>query len=244
MDDMKKDDVVDTKVNAGKDPIEPQAIDTDLGKKNGRAFADRPYLRALCAGISLAAISAICMVLVLKTESLTQDLINYNQNEAKIAKISEDLIPSKLLNGTSVKCNLFDDERIGSDMRIYTFTHKDEIRAYLMTYSTSRGYSTPLVLIGAFDKDKKLIKNDVLISNETPGLGDKVERRNGSFMDMFNGKGLDDAKWDVKKFGGDFDYITGSTVTSRAVVLATKDALDTLQTLDPSQLRKCGGSQK
>lgn len=213
-------------------------------EKKKRAFADKPYLRALCAGISLAAISAICMVLVLKTESLTRDLINYNQNEAKIAKLSEELIPSALLNGTSIKCNMFDDERIGSDMRIYTFTHKKEIRAYLMTYSTSRGYSTPLVLIGAFDKDKKLIKNDVLISNETPGLGDKVERRNGNFMDMFNGKGLNDAKWDVKKFGGDFDYITGSTVTSRAVVMATKDALDTLQTLNSSQLKKCGGAEK
>lgn len=243
MDDMKKDDVVDTKTSADNTPREQKSDEMTSGRKK-RAFADRPYLRALCAGLSLAAISAICMVLVLKTEALTRDLISYNQNEAKIARLSEELIPSALLNGTSVKCHLFDDERIGSDMRIYTFTHKREVRAYLMTYSTSRGYSTPLVLIGAFDKDRKLIKNDVLISNETPGLGDKVERRNGNFMDMFNGKGPDDASWDVKKFGGDFDYITGSTVTSRAVVMATKDALDTLKTLDPSQLKECRGSQK
>ncbi len=244
MDDIKKDDVLDTKSSTSNANDASKSSAQETKSNNKKAFADKPYLRALCAGLSLTVISAICMILVLKTEALTRDLIDFNQNEAKISKISNELIPAKLLNGTSVKCNMFDDERIGSDMRIYTFTHKKEVRAYLMTYSTSRGYSTPLVLIGAFDKDKKLIKNDVLISNETPGLGDKVERRNGNFMDMFNGKGFNDANWDVKKFGGDFDYITGSTVTSRAVVMATKDALDTLQTLDPNKLRNCRGTTK
>ena len=238
MDDNKKDDILEQDV--AKNNNEEQSA---VHKKSTRAFADKPYLRALCAGFSLAVISAICMFLVLKTENLTKDLISYNQNEAKISKLASELMPKELLNGTSVKCNMFDDERIGKNMRIYTFTHKMQVRAYLMTYASSRGYSTPLVLIGAFDKDKNLIKNDVLISNETPGLGDKVERRNGNFMDMFNGKGLTDANWDVKKFGGDFDYITGSTVTSRAVVMATKEALETLSDLDPSKLRKCGGAQ-
>ena len=40
-------------------------------------------------------------------------------------------------------------------------------------------------------------------------------------------------------FGGDFDFITGSTVTSRATVIATRDALKTLNEIDLDSLPKC-----
>ena len=56
---------------------------------------------------------------------------------------------------------------------------------------------------------------------------------------MLNGKNLENSTWDVKKFGGDFDYITGSTVTSRAIVLATSDALKVLNKTDIVKLKIC-----
>ena len=96
----------------------------------------------------------------------------------------------------------------------------------------------PLVLIAGFTADKKVYKADIFISHETPGLGDKVDRNHGDFLDMMNGKGLE-ANWDVKKFGGDFDYITGSTVTSRAVVTATGDALSALNDINVQDLKPC-----
>ena len=198
-----------------------------------------PWLRAFEAGLSLAVITALCMLLIVKSDEVTRDLIEYNQNEAKIMKLAGTLMPDVVKKSSEVKCALFNDKRIGKNMHLYTFLKANSVQGYLMTYSTDKGYAAPLVLIGAFSPDKTLIKNDVLISNETPGLGDKVMRRNSSFMDMFNGKKSEDAVWDVKKFNGDFDYITGSTVTSRAVVMATKEALDTIKNLNLQELKEC-----
>ena len=67
----------------------------------------------------------------------------------------------------------------------------------------------------------------------------KVERKRGNYLDQFDGKGLYDANWDVKKFNGDFDYFTGATVTSRAVVLATRDFLEVMMGTDLEQLPNC-----
>ena len=41
------------------------------------------------------------------------------------------------------------------------------------------------------------------------------------------------------KYGGDFDYFTGATVTSRATVLATYNALKELEKIDTVKLNKC-----
>lgn len=209
-------------------------------KREVKTSGKSPLRRALAAGLSLAVISALCMVLVVKTDEATRALIDYNQKEAKIVVMAERLMPQSMLRGSTIHCHVISDERIGSDMRIYTIDRRSKTLGYLMTYSTDLGYAIPLVMIGAFDTDKKVLKTDVLISNETPGLGDQVDRDHGNFLDMMNGKGRDDARWDVKKFGGDFDFITGSTVTSRAVVLATRDALDALSEADIKTLASCG----
>lgn len=199
---------------------------------------DRPALRALWAGFSLAFISVICCVIVLNSDSETARIIERNESAA-IVKTVNKLLPPDAAKGTSFKCYLIDDPRVGHNMRMYTASRDDEIKGYIMTYSTNRGYSVPLVLIAGFTPDLKVYKADIFVSHETPGLGDKVDRNHGSFLDMLNGKGLSDAAWDVRKFGGSFDYITGSTVTSRAVVTATGDALRALSDLDLTKLEAC-----
>ena len=124
--------------------------------------------------------------------------------------------------------------------KAYIATDKSgKILGYIGTYSTSRGYSNPLILIAGLDTTGRLTKVDISFTRETPGIGDKVERKRGNYLDQFDGKGLYDANWDVKKFNGDFDYFTGATVTSRAVVLATRDFLEVMMGTDLEQLPNC-----
>lgn len=208
-----------------------------------RTITLNPLIRALCAGLSLGGISTLCLLLVLYAFEDTKDLIEYNQNEAKIMLTAHNFMPEDMLKDAHLKCYLIDDQRVGKDMHLYSIVDNspdENNRGYLMTYSTNRGYASPLVMIAAFDTNKKIIKTDVLISNETPGIGDKVQRTNSNFMDQFNGKIFDDTKWDVKKFNGDFDYISGSTVTSRAVVTATGNALNFITNSNLNELKLCG----
>ena len=65
---------------------------------------------------------------------------------------------------------------------------------------------------------------EILTHNETPGLGDKITLP--VFKDTFAGKNLQNADWRVKKDGGEFDQITGATISPRAVVGAVRRGLE------------------
>lgn len=57
----------------------------------------------------------------------------------------------------------------------------------------------------------------LLDHHETPGLGDKMDRRKSDWSVQFQGKtNSDDFKIAVTKDGGDIDAITASTISSRA----------------------------
>jgi electron transport complex protein RnfG len=64
---------------------------------------------------------------------------------------------------------------------------------------------------------------EILTHAETPGLGDKITH--DEFKGQFKGKKLEGSDWRVKKDGGDFDQITGATISPRAVVKAVHQGL-------------------
>ena len=90
------------------------------------------------------------------------------------------------------------------------------------------GYAGSIELIVGIQLNGEVTGVQVLSHQETPGLGDKIERRKSSWVDSFIGKVLEDEKdpsWAVQKDGGQFDQFTGATITPRAVVGAVKNTL-------------------
>lgn len=71
--------------------------------------------------------------------------------------------------------------------------------------------------------------NDValLFHAETPGLGDKMDRRKSDWSMQFQGKNPNDFQIAVTKDGGDIDAITASTISSRAFCDAVVRAYET-----------------
>ncbi len=196
-------------------------------------------VRALLAGLALAVIGAICFALIIWAQNDTKDLIGKNRNAAEMHLIEQLLPPEHFGTDLQLDCRLLSDPRIGRNMKLITARKNGTIKGYILQYSTARGYSNPLILAASFDADKSLYRADIQFSRETPGIGDKVDRRHGTYLDALQGKNLNNANWDVKKFGGDFAYFTGATVTSRAVILASRDALSVLNEIDPSTLTRC-----
>lgn len=202
--------------------------------------------RSLFAGFILAFIAALCTVGVLLAQHDTNEAIAHNralQEQQLVRSLLPEIMEREESQGRKVKfeCKLISHRLIGHNMRAYIVSNEeDQILGFISSYSTSRGYSNPLILIGGINPQGQISKIDVQLSRETPGIGDKVERRRGNFLDQFDGQNLHSIKWDVKKFGGDFDYITGATVTSRALVLATRDFLEVMATTDLTTLPDCG----
>ncbi len=215
-------------------------LDTDKNKNKDKNFKFSKLSRALLSGLSLAVESCACVGLIMYASDSTKDIRENNQNSGLKAKINQ-LLPEDA-KGPGIKYTCYaisKSKNIGHNQKLYVASKDLEIKGYVLTYSTSLGYSDPLVMIGGFTPDRKVYKTDIYFSQETPGLGDKVDRDHGDFLDQLSGRSLSDANWDVKKNGGDFDFITGSTVTSRATVIATSKALKELEDIDLSRLKKC-----
>lgn len=91
------------------------------------------------------------------------------------------------------------------------------------------GYTGDIELIVGVNADGTIAGVRALSHRETPGLGDKVDLKKSDWILSFNGRSLNNpaiAKWGVKKDKGVFDQFTGATITPRAVVAATRRALE------------------
>ena len=86
------------------------------------------------------------------------------------------------------------------------------------------GYSGKIGIMVGVDPSGLVTGIEILTHAETPGLGDKITLPD--FKQQFVGKGLDGVDWRVKKDGGDFDQITGATISPRAVVGAVARGLN------------------
>jgi electron transport complex protein RnfG len=89
----------------------------------------------------------------------------------------------------------------------------------------SKGYAGAIEMLVAVSPDLKVMKYTITKSNETPGLGDKAKEP--KFADQFIGK--DAEHLEVTKDPSKTELIqaiSGSTITSRAVTLAVKNALE------------------
>ncbi len=86
------------------------------------------------------------------------------------------------------------------------------------------GYSGDIAVMAGVRPDGTVVAVEILRHAETPGLGDKIEEE--WFKQQFEAKRLDNADWRVKKDGGEFDEITGATISPRAIVGALRRGLE------------------
>jgi len=186
----------------------------------------------LRSGLTLAIIAAICTALVAITYSATRERIAANER----AWLEQSLTPA--LSG------LFFDSAVtespitipaphglpGSrDAVIYRVYSADQPVAALFVVSARDGYAGAIRLLVGVGTDGVVTGVHVLSHRETPGLGDRIERTKSDWLDRFSGRSLGDpsaGEWKIRPDGGDFDQITGASVTSRAVVKAVRQTLE------------------
>ena len=100
--------------------------------------------------------------------------------------------------------------------------------AAVMTVIAPNGYSGQIKLLVGINTNNVITGVRVVKHKETPGLGDGIEKQRSDWIDIFLGKSLHNPKvggWKVKRDGGEFDQLTGATITPRAIVGAVYKAL-------------------
>ena len=98
-----------------------------------------------------------------------------------------------------------------------------ELAGLALPVRSGGGYGGNIDALLGLAPDGTVTGVQVLAHAETPGLGAKFAAR--EFLQQFVGKSLDTARWKVQKDGGDFDQITGATITPRALLQAIEGGL-------------------
>lgn len=183
------------------------------------------------AALILGGFSLIGTGLVAYTHYSTHDRIVASEKEALIARI-HDLIPQQRFDNdiASDVIEVTDPILLGSNepVKVYRARKAGQPVAVMLTPVAPDGYSGEIRLVVAIWNDGSIAGVRVVGHKETPGLGDYIEEHHSSWIRGFDHRSLQnpvDAQWKVKKDGGHFDYITGATITPRAVVKAVKNSL-------------------
>ena len=114
------------------------------------------------------------------------------------------------------------------DVVVYRVYSQDEPVAALFAVTARDGYSGPIRILVGVQYDGTVTGIRILKHRETPGLGDKIVSTRSDWVFQFDGLSLGNPeleRWALKRDGGQFDQLTGASVTPRAVIKATRETL-------------------
>ena len=165
------------------------------------------------------------------TFNITRDIIGKNEELEKLALISQtlprDIYDNNLVQDTiTLKPN--DDLGNEEPSPAYRASLQGKATAIVLEVVAPDGYSGKIKLLVAILSNGEIAGVRVVAHNETPGLGDYIDIAKNAWIKIFDHLSLAKVRqqdWKVKKDGGTFDYMTGATITPRAVVKAVHRAL-------------------
>jgi electron transport complex protein RnfG len=189
------------------------------------------YRQIIITTIILLLFAVIGTSMVAYTFEQTRDQIAANERATLLRKlhrlIAADQHDNVLLEDT---VTARDEALLGSaePVMVYRARKNAEPVALVIAAIAPDGYSGSIKLLVGINVDGSLSGVRVVTHRETPGLGDAIDETRSDWIQIFDGKSLlapDLSRWAVKKDGGDFDQLTGATITPRAVVKAARNAL-------------------
>lgn len=194
-----------------------------------------PAKQSLIAVVSLLAIAVAIVAALGFLSASTADRIQVNQQAYEMRQVRE------LLSTSDFDNNLFDnliwiratdpDAQLlgaGESHYIARATRNGEPSAAIFNVTTLKGYSGPIELMIGVYADGTLAGVRVVRHRETRGLGDQIELQHSDWIRQFEKRSLNNPEvsgWRIRRDGGEFDQLTGASVTPRAIVSAVRDAL-------------------
>jgi len=189
------------------------------------------YRQIIITTIILLLFAVVGTTLVAYTFEKTRDQIVANERATLLRKLHR-LIPADQHDNVLLEDTITarDEALLGSDepVMVYRARRNGEPVALVIAAIAPDGYSGSIKLLVGINVDGTLSGVRVVAHRETPGLGDAIDETRSDWIYIFSGKSLqapDVSRWAVKKDGGDFDQLTGATITPRAVVKAARNAL-------------------
>ena len=183
------------------------------------------------SGLILAAVAAICTTLVALTFNMTRDRIAANEQVFLEQSLRPVLSGISFNNDLSASAHAVPAPHSLPGMEnaiIYRVLNDSAPVAALFVVTATDGFVGPIKLLIGIDYDGTVTGVRALAHKETPGIGDLIDASRSDWIYVFAGSSLDAPErtaWAIQRDGGEFDQLTGASVTSRAVVNAVNQTL-------------------
>ena len=192
------------------------------------AVADRPVWKS---GVTLASIAAICTALVALTWQLTAERIEANKKmwlEQSLQPALAGLFFDSPVTESVITIRPPHSLPGSRAVVVYRVYAGDAPVAALFDVTARDGYAGPIRMLVGIAMNGTITGVRVIEHRETPGLGDPIDLLKSDWVLQFNGHSLSNpnaTQWAIKRDGGDYDQLTGASVTPRAVIKAIKETL-------------------
>jgi Na+-translocating ferredoxin:NAD+ oxidoreductase subunit G len=182
-------------------------------------------------GVAAVVLAAAAFYAVRAVYDWSDERIAANERARVVARLNSVLEPA--LRGRDLTTTLLavtDAELLGSDgpVDVFVLTDRGAPMATVFATVAPHGYNAAIDLLIGVAPIGTVTGVRVVRHRETQGLGDAIDTAKSDWMLQFDGKALTAPPpelWAIDQDEGEFDAISGATVTSRAVVAAVKNTL-------------------
>lgn len=182
-------------------------------------------------GLILAGLAAVCTAAVALTHAMTAPRIAANEQaylERSLAPVLEGVEYDGMLSESTIIIEPPHELPGDDDVPVYRVYADGSPVAALFVVTARGGFSGPIRLLIGVDARGTVTGVRVLEHRETPGLGDLIEAGKSDWILQFSGRSLTDPAppgWAIRRDGGEFDQLTGATITPRAVIRGIEETL-------------------
>lgn len=170
--------------------------------------------------LTLTLIAAAAGLLLAFTSKVTADPIAKAAQREKVEALKS-VLPE--FDNDPTSCSI-SKEQDGETRTFYVARRQGVFVGTAFESSSRKGYGGEIRLMIGVNADQSLRQVRVLAQQETPGLGTKIAQ--APFITQLAGRPVTGTLWSVKKDGGNFDAVTGATISSRAVLDAIGTGLE------------------
>jgi electron transport complex protein RnfG len=183
------------------------------------------------SGLTLAFIAAICTTLVAATYQWTREPIEENR-QALLEQSLTPALANVMFDGNVTESMLVLEAPHGlpgtDDAIVYRVYSGADPVAALFAVTARNGYAGPIRILLGVRYDGEVSGVRILEHRETPGLGDRIVSTRSDWVFQFDGRALGNPPvedWALRTDGGEFDQLTGASVTPRAIIQAIRETL-------------------
>jgi electron transport complex protein RnfG len=186
---------------------------------------------ALLTAVVAAALAVGAFFAARAVYDWSDERIAANERARIVARLNSVLEPG--LRGRDLTTTLLavtDEALLGTDeaVDVFVLTDGDAPMATVFATVAPHGYNASIALLIGVSSAGTVTGVRAVRHRETQGLGDAIEAAKSDWILQFDGRALtapERALWAIEQDDGEFDSISGATVTSRAVVGAVKSTL-------------------